>query len=206
MLWFGCKGMKRKADFYTHKAKAEGYAARSVYKLQEMVRKYGLVKKGDRVLDIGAAPGGFSQFILERLKGTGWVYGVDISTQISVSARFNNFSFLEGDIFSPEVFSRIAKNKPYDLVMSDAAPATTGNRFVDTHKSLEIAKRVLEIGRAVLHTHGSLIVKLFQGGEEHAFMSEMKTCFGQVRGFKPKASRKESFETYYIGFDFLLQG
>jgi 23S rRNA (uridine2552-2'-O)-methyltransferase len=89
--------------------------------------------------------------------------------------------------------------------MSDAAPATTGNRFVDTHKSLEIAERVLEISKAVLQTRGSLIVKLFQGGEEHVFMDEMKTCFRQVRGFKPKASRKESFETYYIGIDFLFK-
>jgi 23S rRNA (uridine2552-2'-O)-methyltransferase len=197
--------MKRKADYYTHKARAEGYAARSVYKLQEMVRKYGLVKKGDRILDLGAAPGGFSQYVLERLKGTGWVYGVDISPQISVPERFNNFTFMVGDIFSAAVFSWIKKNKPFDLVMSDAAPATTGNRFVDTHKSLEIAERVLEISKAVLQTRGSLIVKLFQGGEEHVFMDEMKACFRQVKGFKPKASRKESFETYYIGIDFLFQ-
>ena len=130
------------------------------------------------------------------------MYGVDVCPDISVPLHFKNFTFLGGDIFSTSVLTWIRKNKPFDLVISDAAPATTGNRFVDTHKSLEIAERVLEITKTVLTTHGMLIVKLFQGGEEQVFMKHMKTCFQQVKGFKPKASRKESFEIYYIGFDF----
>ncbi|MBN1797040.1 MAG: RlmE family RNA methyltransferase [Spirochaetales bacterium] len=195
--------MKRKTDFYTHKAKTQGYPARSVYKLQEILLKYKLLKKGDRVLDLGAAPGSFSQYLLERLKGTGWVCGVDISPEISVPKRFPNFSFLQGDIFSASVLTWIMSKQRFDLVVSDAAPATTGNRFVDTQKSLEIAERVLVIAQTVLKEHGMLIVKLFQGGEEQLLMREMKTCFKRVKGFKPKASRRESFETYYIGFDFL---
>ncbi len=197
--------MKRISDFYTQKAKAQGYPSRSVYKLQEILRKYGLLKKGARVLDLGAAPGGFSQYLLECLKGTGWVYGVDICSDISVPGRFTNFTFLHGDIFSASVLNSIKNKKPFDLVVSDAAPATTGNRVVDTHKSLEIARRVFEIAKTALTAHGALIVKLFQGGEELLFMREMKTCFKQVKGFKPKASRKESFETYYIGVNFFKQ-
>jgi 23S rRNA (uridine2552-2'-O)-methyltransferase len=194
--------MKRKADFYTHKAKAQGYPARSVFKLQEILGKYPLLKKGARVLDLGAAPGSFSQFLLERLKGKGSVFAVDLSAEITVPARFPNFGFLQGDIFSSSVLDRITSHGPYDLVVSDAAPATTGNRLVDTSHSLDIARRVLEIAIQVITEHGNLVVKLFQGGDEREFMGEMRTFFKQVKGFKPQASRKESFETFYLGFDF----
>jgi 23S rRNA (uridine2552-2'-O)-methyltransferase len=194
---------KRKADFYSHKAKTEGYPARSIYKLQEILQKYRLLKNTARVLDIGAAPGSFSQYLLKHLRGRGWVYGVDISSEITIPGNYNNFTFLQGDIFSDEVFTALVNWKPYDLVVSDAAPATSGNRLVDTYKSLAIAERVLIIAGATLAHNGNLIIKLFQGGEELKLMKKMKAWFKEVKGFKPKASRKESFEIYYLGFDFL---
>jgi 23S rRNA (uridine2552-2'-O)-methyltransferase len=194
--------VKRQADFYTHKAKAHGYPARSVYKLQEILSKYALLKKGDRVLDLGAAPGSFSQYLLERLNGSGSVLAVDLSAGLAVPRKYTNFRFIQGDIFADSVFQEIVKGGPYDLIVSDAAPATTGNRLVDTSQSLELARRVLFIGTHVLAAGANLIVKIFQGGGEGEFMREIKTRFKQVKGFKPQASRKESFETYYLGFNF----
>jgi 23S rRNA (uridine2552-2'-O)-methyltransferase len=201
IIWFD-DIVKRQADFYSHKAKAHGYPARSVYKLQEILSKYAMLKKGARVLDLGAAPGSFSRYLLERLHGSGSVLAVDLNAGLAIPRGYTNFHFIQGDIFLDSVLQEIKGSGPFDLIVSDAAPATTGNRLVDTTQSLELARRVLFIGLQVLAAGGNLIVKIFQGGEEGKFLREMKACFKQVKGFKPQASRRESFETYYLGFYF----
>ena len=182
--------MRDKPDFYTQKAKKEGYPARSVYKLEEIQNKYRIIKRGDRILDIGAAPGSWSLFVYRLLKGTGFLVSVDLTT-LSVGELINasNVKILKGDIFDLEIMKEIEKESPYSCILSDAAPGTTGNRTVDTQRSLNLVKGILDLSPRILKAGGDLIMKIFQGGEEAEILKEMKTSFNNVKAFKPQASR-----------------
>ncbi|NLJ45203.1 MAG: RlmE family RNA methyltransferase [Treponema sp.] len=187
-----------KPDHWTLKAKSEGYPARSVYKLAEMQEKFKLLKPGTRVLDIGAAPGSWSLWVLRFLKGSGFLAAVDLSP-LGMKPPFGNFFFLQGDIYDPAVRSTLAERGPYGLVLSDAAPATTGDRTVDTGRSESLVEAVIDYADALLAPGGNLVAKLFQGGGERDLLAALKERFETARGFKPKACRAESFETYLIG-------
>ncbi len=187
-----------KPDHWTLKAKSEGYPARSVYKLAEMQEKFKLLKPGTRVLDIGAAPGSWSLWVLRFLKGSGFLAAVDLSP-LGMKPPFGNFFFLQGDIYDPAVRSALAERGPYGLVLSDAAPATTGDRTVDTGRSESLVEAVIDYADALLAPGGNLVAKLFQGGGERDLLAALKERFETARGFKPKACRAESFETYLIG-------
>lgn len=187
-----------KPDHWTLKAKSEGYPARSVYKLAEMQEKFKLLKPGTRVLDIGAAPGSWSLWVLRFLKGSGFLAAVDLSP-LGMKPPFGNFFFLQGDIYDPAVRSALAERGPYGLVLSDAAPATTGDRTVDTGRSESLVEAVIDYADALLAPGGHLVAKLFQGGGERDLLAALKERFETARGFKPKACRAESFETYLIG-------
>lgn len=187
-----------KPDHWTLKAKSEGYPARSVYKLAEMQEKFKLLKPGTRVLDIGAAPGSWSLWVLRFLKGSGFLAAVDLSP-LGMKLPFGNFFFLQGDIYDPAVRSALAERGPYGLVLSDAAPATTGDRTVDTGRSESLVEAVIDYADALLAPGGHLVAKLFQGGGERDLLAALKERFETARGFKPKACRAESFETYLIG-------
>jgi 23S rRNA (uridine2552-2'-O)-methyltransferase len=198
--------MPRPQDHYGKKAKALGYPARSVFKLQEIIRKFSILKPGANVLDIGAAPGSFSLFLLQKLEGKGRVTGVDLAPNVSVPGTHTNFFYISGDIFNESTKQKISEHGPFDMIVSDAAPSTTGQKEVDALTSAAIAECVLEIARRSLKKGGNLVVKIFQGGGEREFMTLCKTCFGSVKGFKPQSSRQESFETYYIGISFNPSG
>jgi len=187
-----------KPDFLTRKAKSEGYPARSVYKLSEMQEKFKLLRPGARVLDIGAAPGSWSLWVLRFLKGSGFLAAVDLSP-LGMKPPTENFFFLRGDLYDPDVRAALAGRGPYDLVLSDAAPSTTGNRTVDTGRSEAIVEAVLGYADDLLAPGGSLVVKLFQGGGERELLNALKERYATARGFKPKACRAESFETYLLG-------
>jgi len=210
-------------DYWTLKAKKEGYPARSVFKLEEISRKFGLFKKGaaPRVLDVGAAPGSWSLWILRNLQGRGSLCSVDIQDlNISPSGSLlgapggvstgepngkradSNFTFVKGDILAPTTRAALAGRGPYDLVVSDAAPATTGNRLVDQSRSEELVEAVFSLAVEVLAPGGSLVMKIFQGGDEKRLIAELKRHFAVARGFKPEACRAESFETYLIATGF----
>ena len=190
-----------KPDFWAQKAKKEGYPARSVYKLMEIDEKFHLVRPGIRVLDIGAAPGSWSLWVLQRLAGTGFLVSVDLQDLV-MKAPTPNFHFRRGDLYAPDVREEILSLGPYGLVISDAAPATTGNRLVDQGASESIVEAVIDYGLAVLKPGGALIAKIFQGGSERALIDRLKKNFGQARGFKPQACRSESFETYLVATGF----
>jgi 23S rRNA (uridine2552-2'-O)-methyltransferase len=190
-----------KPDFWAQKAKKEGYPARSVYKLMEIDEKFHLVRPGIRVLDIGAAPGSWSLWVLQRLVGTGFLVSVDLQDLV-MKAPTPNFHFRKGDLYAPDVREEILSLGPYNLVISDAAPATTGNRLVDQGASESIVEAVIDYGLAVLKPGGALIAKIFQGGSERALIDRLKKSFGQARGFKPQACRSESFETYLVATGF----
>lgn len=197
----GKVNMYEKPDHYTLRAHKEGYPARSVYKLDEIQKKFRVLKPGMKVLDIGAAPGSWSLFILKTLKGDGNLLAVDLSPLDTASFAHAgaNFSFIQGDAFSPENLARFHEAGPFDLIVSDAAPATTGNRTVDTARSSALVEGVMDLAERLLGTGGNCVIKIFQGGDEGKFLRWMKNLFSEARAFKPEACRKNSFETYLIG-------
>lgn len=200
-----------KPDFWALKAKKEGYPARSVYKLEEIVAKFGLMKKtgpqdqagftGPKILDIGAAPGSWSLWILRKLAGAGKLAAVDIQ-DLGIAPPDPNFSFIKGSILDEAIRARLRELGPYILVVSDAAPSTTGNRLVDQSRSEELVESVMGLSLEVLAPGGSLVMKIFQGGEEKRLITALKEHFTQARAFKPEACRAISFETYLVATGF----
>jgi len=190
-----------KPDFWAQKAKKEGYPARSVYKLQEIDGKFGLVKKGARVLDIGAAPGSWSLWVLKRLAGSGFLAAVDLQA-LAIAPTEPAFRFVRGDLYDETIRAELASMGPYDLVMSDAAPATTGNRFVDQSQSEAIVEAVIGYAETLSAPGGALVAKIFQGGAEAVLLKRLRSRFSAARGFKPQACRTESFETYLVATGF----
>ena len=222
-------------DYWTLRAKKEGYPARSVYKLEEIVRKFGLLNglggrrgtpecsqtgAGPAILDVGAAPGSWSLWLLRQMKGRGTLMAVDIqdldivpqievmglhkatgATKVDEPTRAH-FTFVKGSILDEPVRARLRELGPYNLVVSDAAPATSGNRLVDQARSEELVEAVIGLALGVLAPGGALVTKIFQGGEERRLLTELRAHFAQARAFKPQACRSESFETYLVATGF----
>ena len=208
----------KKPDYWQQKARKEGYPARSVYKLKEIDEKFDLLKprRTSRVLDLGAAPGSWSLYVLRKMasangkdsknydsKNQGFLAAADLSP---LSREFDkglfdgdNFFFIQGDITAAEVKEALLSKGPYSAIISDAAPATTGNHTVDAARSLELAETVIAYAQNALAAGGNLVLKIFQGGESGAVLKQMKTFFETAKSFKPEACRGESVETYFIG-------
>jgi 23S rRNA (uridine2552-2'-O)-methyltransferase len=194
--------MKGQPDYYWRKSKEEGYPARSVFKLQEIQEKYRLIRPGNAVLDLGASPGSWSLYILDLLAGGGSVTAADLNSPDRKLLSRRGFRFIQGDFTSAEILEAILASAPYDVVVSDAAPSTTGNRTMDTARSLDLARQVLAIAEKALKPGGNLTLKIFQGGEEKEILDWMRGRFAAARAFKPKASRRDSMETYFVGTGF----
>ena len=190
-----------KADSYTQRAHREGYPARSVYKLEEINQTHHLIKPGDSVLDVGAAPGSWTLYThRELIKGKGRIVSVDLNPLNLNPVRPTVTAFV-GDAFSKEIRQHLVELGPYDAIISDAAPMTTGNRTVDTTRSEWLAEQVVYLSQEQLKTHGNLVIKIFQGGGQEAILKTMRTLFQKAKAFKPKACRDDSFEIYLIGLD-----
>jgi 23S rRNA (uridine2552-2'-O)-methyltransferase len=194
--------MNRRADYYSRLAKLKDFPARSVFKLEEMQERFSLLKAGQKVLDLGSAPGSWSKYCLQRLGKKGMLVGVDLDPVSIAPLSGGRYRFLQGDIFSEAILTALGELGPFDVILSDAAPRTTGSSLVDAQGSLEIAERVLEIAVCTLNPGGHLVVKVFQGGEEGQLLQRIKSSFRRARAFKPKASRGESRETYFLGLFF----
>lgn len=190
-----------KPDFYAEKARKEGYPARSVYKLEEIQNKFNIIRPGYKIIDVGASPGSWTMYALKMTKGKGLVVGADLKP-MGLKTSYPNFFFMQGDIFKEETISFLAEKGPYDTILSDAAPSTTGNRTIDTGRSFSLVEQIIGLSKPLLKVGGSIVLKIFQGGDEKELIDYMKTMFGTVKIFKPKAVRKESFETYFIGMEF----
>lgn len=188
---------REKLDHYSLKAQKEGYPARSVYKLEELQEKYKILKPGQKVLDIGSSPGSWSLFVLRKFKPEA-VWGVDLNP-VNMGSLPEKFHFSQGDILDPKLEAKLKEAGPFDTILSDAAPLTTGNRLVDTGRSYNLCERVILLCSTLLAPGGNVVVKIFQGGDEKDLETLMKLQFTQVKNFKPKAVRGESMETYYIG-------
>lgn len=187
-----------KPDFWSKKAFSEGYPARSVYKLQEIDKKFGMIKKDYTVLDLGAAPGSWTTFLLRMMEGSGRVVSCDLNP-LSKNVKGDNLVFLQGDLLSAEIRNKITELGPYDLVVCDAAPLTTGNRTVDTARSSALVEMAIWYAQAMLKHGGNFVVKIFQSGNQAEMLKLMRGIFTTAKGFKPEACRSESFETYLIG-------
>ncbi|MCL2069459.1 MAG: RlmE family RNA methyltransferase [Treponema sp.] len=210
-----------KPDHWSLKAQKEGYPARSVYKLKEMDEKFGLLRGGPspfKVLDLGAAPGSWSLYILRKLssrkadpKGGGPLLVSPLLVSIDLSALSRacdqglfdrpDFVFIQGDFYQDEVRKAILSHGPYDLILSDAAPATSGNRSVDSLRSLELAEGVLDYAADSLRIGGNLALKIFQGGDSGDLLKKMGGLFEKAKSFKPRSCRPGSFECYYLGLE-----
>ncbi|MBN2510009.1 MAG: RlmE family RNA methyltransferase [Spirochaetales bacterium] len=184
--------MKRQQDHYTRKAQSMGYPARSVFKLEEIDRKFSVLAKGP-VLDLGAAPGSWSLYCLKHAKGP--VYGVDLQ-EVSITAP--GYTFIQGDIFDPGLQERLTSAAPYTTILSDAAPSTTGNRTVDTARSYQLVESIIHFSFPLLSRGGNLVLKVFQGGDERDLFDLLVRRFDKAKIFKPQASRDESFEVFFV--------
>jgi 23S rRNA (uridine2552-2'-O)-methyltransferase len=197
-----------KPDRWSLKAQKEGYPARSVYKLEEMGERFGLFRlpadgRTLRALDLGAAPGSWSLYLLRKLGKRCLLTAADLSP---LSRRYDkglfdgeNCRFIQGDITAPEIRGKILDRGPFDLVISDAAPATTGNRSVDALRSLDLAEAALGYAETALRSGGNFVVKVFQGGDAPSLLRRIRELFRTGKSCKPEACRSDSFETYYVG-------
>lgn len=198
--------MKKYRDHYFLKAKQQNYPARSVYKLQELDAKFKLFKPGMKVLDLGAAPGSWSLWAAERVGPSGFVLACDVQdTSIPFPA---NVRFMREDVFAPSaVFEETLRELvPFDLVVSDMAPATTGTRFTDQARSLELCRQALHAAERCLAHGGAFVVKIFMGPDVHVFAASLRGRFTSVKAFKPKSSRAESKEIFYVGLGYENSG
>jgi 23S rRNA (uridine2552-2'-O)-methyltransferase len=187
------------ADHYTHKAKKDKFPARSVYKLQEMQRKFRLIRRCDRVLDLGCAPGSWLKYTAEQVGNKGQVVGVDLKpVSISLPAHVR---VLTGDVFKMADELARAGGAGYNLVLSDMAPDTTGNKSIDAARSFELCCQALTLAQKLLLPQGRFVCKIFQGEDFNHFLEMVKTTFKTNKIFKPKSSRKASREIYIVGFN-----
>jgi len=187
-------------EFFTRKAKEEGYPARSVYKLKEIDEKYHLFKKGDKVLDLGCAPGSWLFYVANKIGIKGKVVGIDIK-DIKIPPK-ENIIFIKKDVMDFEKSEARELSQKYQAVISDLAPSTSGIELVDTAKSLELCGKALDIARRVLAPSGNFVCKIFEGGLTNDFFKEVETSFKFTKRFRPKAVIKRSKEFYIIGKGF----
>ena len=185
-------------DPYVAAAQAQGYRSRAAFKLIELDDKFGLLKPGIRVVDLGAAPGGWSQVAVKR--GAGKVVGVDLLPIDPV----NGAELIQGDFNDPELPGVLSAmmGGPADLVLSDMAPNTTGHTATDHIRIIGLAELALDFAIKILAPGGSFVAKVFQGGSEGELLARLKRDFAAVRHLKPKASRADSAEMYVLATGF----
>lgn len=190
-------------DHYFHRAKKEHFLARAVYKLEEIQKRYRLLKPGYRVLDLGAFPGSWLQFTSGIVGPGGLVVGVDLK-QITHSFP-GNVVFLQHDVFESEFVEALAAGyAPIDVVLSDMAPATSGIRVADSARSALLFEQALRVAQRTLKPNGHFLAKIFQGADFHDLLSEVKKIFTQVKVVKPAASRKQSKEIYVLAMRYKI--
>jgi 23S rRNA (uridine2552-2'-O)-methyltransferase len=193
---------ERKMDFYYRSAKREGLRSRAAYKLSQLDERYRLFRKGDVVVDLGAAPGGWLQASREKVGEKGFVLGVDI--QPIAKLPHENVKTIVADITDPATLELIEKNLPRkpDVVISDTSPQITGVWDVDHAKSIELAQSALRVAESLLAPGGKFLVKVFQGELFEDFLKEAGGRFDFLKVSKPSASRGRSAETYVLGMRF----
>ncbi len=185
-------------DYYARRAKQENFLSRAVYKLQEIDQRFNLLKTGQTVLELGAAPGSWTQYVLPKIGTKGDILSLDLQKN---EVRANNLVTLIADILAGNLEQLIDKTgfKSGEVLLSDLAPKTTGIKLQDQIGSLELAHRSYELAQRYLRTDGHFVCKIFQSQEMEELTAKIKTSFDQTYLFRPKATRKNSTEIYIIG-------
>lgn len=187
-------------DKYAKRAKEMGYRARSVFKLEEIQNQYKLIRPGDRVLDLGAAPGSFLQLISKLVVPTGLAIGVDL--KIIEPFKSENLFTYQADIFEEEIYRLIEKEhstSEFDVITSDLAPSTTGIKSVDAGRSFQLNEQVLLVADRYLKKGGHVLLKAFPGADHSDLQKMLKDRYKIHKTFKPNSVRSSSREIYLIG-------
>lgn len=188
-------------DFWSIKAFDEGYPARSVYKLEEINKKFSILSANSNVLDLGASPGSWDCYLLRNLGSGSRILAVDLKP-LDEKIRDDRLSFIQGDLTAKSIFLQVKEKAPFELVLCDAAPYTTGNKSIDVASQNALVELALYYATNMLKKGGAFVTKIFQGGELKGFVEQARSYFVEVRTFKPKSCRKNSIETYIIGKNF----
>lgn len=187
-------------DHYFHKAKQENFLARSVFKLEEIDKKFKILKKNDWVLDLGYHPGSWVQYTSNFVGPEGQVIGIDIKEVQRGIDTLPNVKLWQRDIFEIQNLSDLGVVSPFDVVLSDMAPNTTGNKTVDQLGSLNLVEKVFSILPLFLKQKGGFVIKVFESHEAQKFLkNELKKCFEEHHYFRPKSTRSTSTEFFVIG-------
>ena len=197
--------MRKVQDYYFKKAKKENYPARSVYKLEEAQKKYRFLQTGNGVLDLGCQPGSWSIYAARIVGPAGLVVGVDLQEGKKISiAKAAEIVWFCDDIMADYIIEKIQKTrKSFNVILSDIAPRTSGNKWVDQQQSLNLARRVLELAASLLGEGGNFYVKVFEGEDFKEFVDSVRKSFKTVKIVKPKSSRSESREVFVLGMGYL---
>lgn len=184
-------------DYYVNKAKQEGWRSRAIYKLQEIDEKDNLFHAGMTVIDLGAAPGGWSQWTAQKIGETGRVFALDI---LPVEP-YAGVTFIQGDFQEDSVYNALIDSldgREVDLVISDMAPNMTGNKGIDMPRSMYLVELCIDLAQQVLKPKGTLLMKVFQGEGYDALLKTLRESYSKVLVRKPKASRPRSKEVYLL--------
>ena len=195
----------RPKDHYFQRAKQRGFRARSAFTLEEFVQRFGLLRAGARVLDLGAAPGGFLQVIARTVGPSGLAVGVDLVPLRPFTEAWVRTGVV--DVLAEDAQERIeaVAPGPYDAVLSDMAPKTTGVRATDQARSVRLAERALELARALGKPGSSFVTKLFMGGDFESFRGRLREDYREVKVVRPEATRSASVEIYLVGLGLRAQ-
>ncbi len=187
-------------DEYVIRAKSEGYRSRAAYKLQEIDDKFKLIKKNSKVIDLGAAPGGWCQILSQKINKDVEIIAIDLIEMDQVE----NVHLIQGDFCHEDTLKILHDNisGKIDLILSDMAPNTTGHKPTDHLKIMDLCERVIDFAKMVLREGGSIVVKIFQGGAQGDLLRRIKDNFRQVKHYKPASSRKNSSEMYLVAMGY----
>jgi len=186
-------------DHYFKKAKEQNFVARSVFKLEEIDQKLKIIKTNQKILDLGASPGSWSQYCSKKIGPQGRILGVDLT---SIPLKLPNATFIQADLRDinlDEIFEQNGFNGPFDVVLSDMAPKTTGIRVTDQTRSFELCEIALNVAKQFLKKDGHFVCKLFHSDEFATLRDLMKKEFNRVEIVKPDSTRKISKEIFLIG-------
>lgn len=199
----GASRQRQERDPYVQMARRDGWRSRAVYKLEQIVEKERLLRPGMVCIDLGAAPGSWSQYLVHRLKGNVRVIAVDLLPMEALPG----VEFIQGDFTEDEVLQALLEmlgDDRADLVMSDMAPNISGQKAVDQPRSMYLAELALDLAKKTLRANGDFICKLFQGHGADEFIAAARQSFKTVKVLKPKASRPRSSEVYLVARNYQL--
>ena len=186
-------------DHFYKKAKKESFLARSVYKLDEIDKKYKVLKNGDQIIDLGYHPGSWVQYASRKVGKQGSVIGIDIKPVNKKLIHIDNIELHEQDVFEfdPKIF--LGDNNYFDVVLSDMAPNTTGIKSVDQDRSLALVESVFELLPIMLKKSGNFVIKVFDSNDAQMYLKSKRKIFTSYDYFKPKSTRSVSKEFFLIG-------